>query len=454
VHLTSDIMTKALTAAACIKYRKGSKRRRIRDGGIRSLFLVIEPSGHKSWQMRFRTPTGRIGKMTLGPFYSGKETEGPPVIGMPLTLAAARQLATEVHRQRALGGDPIAQHAARKHRQRTELEQRSATSFGTCARDFIAEYAKPNTRRWFETARLLGLQPDERLEAIPGGLAQRWADRPVHNIDGHDIWSVTDEARRVGVPGISPRSPGKSEVRPRALFAALSALFGWLQRHRKIQQNPCAGLHRPPAPRARERVLSADEIQWFWRACHELGEPFSSIFRLLLLTGQRLNEVAGMRRDELHEDGTWHLPGSRTKNGRAHVVPLPPLARELIASVQGKSGLLFSTTGTSPPSGWSRAKRRLDAIMAHQRRTAKATIPPWRLHDLRRTAVTGMAELSIRSDVIELVVNHVSGHRTGVAGTYNRSELLDERRQALERWSAHIGGLVTGRPTTILPLRA
>jgi integrase len=168
----------------------------------------------------------------------------------------------------------------------------------------------------------------------------------------------------------------------------------------------------------------------------------------LLLTGARLNEVAGMTRAELHTDGSWQLPGTRTKNKRGHVVPLPPLARDLIATMPDGDGLVFSTTGTSPVSGWSRMKRRLDAAMlalARKERGAKFTIAPWRLHDLRRTAVTGMAELGIRPDVIELTVNHVSGHRGGIAGVYNRSELLPERKAALGRWGQHLAGVVAGQ---------
>jgi integrase len=142
----------------------------------------------------------------------------------------------------------------------------------------------------------------------------------------------------------------------------------------------------------------------------------------------------------LSADGAiWTLLGSRTKNHRTHVVPLPPLAREIIASVPQIEGnrFVFSTDGRRPITGWSRTKDKLDAAMG-------GNVPPWRLHDLRRSAVTGMAELGIRPDVIELCVNHVSGSRAGIAGTYNRSELLTERREALERWSAHIAGLVSG----------
>jgi hypothetical protein len=121
----------------------------------------------------------------------------------------------------------------------------------------------------------------------------------------------------------------------------------------------------------------------------------------------------------------------------------------------GNGDLIFSTTGTTPVSGWGRMKRRLDAAMldiARQERGAKGAIPAWRLHDLRRTCITGMAELGIRPDVIELTVNHVSGSRGGIAGVYNRSELLDERRVALERWSRHIAGLVAGKPVNVAQL--
>jgi integrase len=446
---------KILTDAAIRKYAPGRTRRRIRDALAKSLFLVIEPSGHKSWQMRFRRPDGRPGKLTLGSFdASGREQKDDPEVGQPLTLAAARQLATAQHRRRALGEDVIADYKARKHRQRTELIDRSKNTFAAAVRAYVDDYARTQTRRWGETSRLLGLRPDD-LEPIAKGLVQRWHDKPISEIDAHDVWSVVDEARRHSVPGLVARNKGVSEARARALHAALSAMFTWLQRQRRVVSNPCANLHRPLAPKARERVLNSGEIGLFWLACNDVGEPFKSIFRLLLLTGARLNEVAGMRRDELREDGTWQLPGSRTKNKRPHAVPLPPIAQRIIAAMSGQQQLVFTTTGQTPPSGWSRAKRKLDAamlVLAQKERGANAMIPAWRLHDLRRTAVTGMAELGIRPDVIELVVNHVSGTRGGIAGVYNKSELLPERRAALERWAAHVAGLVSGEPANVVPL--
>ena len=298
-------MTKPLTAAAVAKFRPGRKRRRIRDLGARSLFLIIEPSGHKSWLMRFRTPSGRIGKMTLGPVdMSGKEVKGDPQIGQPLTLAAARLLAAEVHRERALGHDPIADHAARKHRQRAEIAELNAASFAVVARQFIEEHARPNTRRWQETARMLGFQPED-LSPIPEKFAIRWSDRPVGKIDGHDVWSVVDEARRLGIPGRPVRNTGLSEARGRALFSVLSSLFGWLQRQRRVAANPCTNAYQPPAIKARDRVLNKDEIRWFWLASDGIGEPFKSIFRLLLLTGRAPRR--GRRYAAHRAPRRWHM---------------------------------------------------------------------------------------------------------------------------------------------------
>jgi integrase len=346
------------------------------------------------------------------------------------------------------------------------LEERQAGAFAACVRNYVEGYAKPNTRNWRETARILGLDyPLDGGEAAEarGGLLQRWGEKPIHDIDGHEVWSVIDEARRISVPGIPTRNAGRSEARARGLFVALSSLFTWAQRHRFIEINPCRTLPRPAPAEIRDRVLTSDEIRWFWQAseCADAPrvpgalKPFKAVLRLLLLTGQRLDEVASMVREELRDDGTWHLPGSRTKNKRPHVVPLPPLARDLIASMPDGPGFVFTTTGASPVQGWSRMKRRLDEAMlvqARKEREAKATIPPWRLHDLRRTAVTGMAELGIRPDVIELTVNHVSGSRGGIAGVYNRSQLLPERKAALESWALHVQGLVSGQSAQVVPL--
>jgi integrase len=449
-----------LTASAVGKYRAQARRREIPDAQAPKLYLIIQPSGAKSWALRFRRPDGRSAKMVLGRVdLSKKEPADEPTLGGSLTLRQARELANQIDRQRARGVDVIEQRKTQKRRERAVFADRAAVAFGAVVRRFIEEHSRTKTRRWRDVARLLGLHYTAR-GAEPtlthGGLIERWAERPVREIDGHDIFTVIDEARKFSVPGIVARNKSRSDNRATALHAALSSAFSWMQRERLIEANPCAGVHRPPAPPARDRVLTADEMRWLWRATDEAGEPFGSIVKLLLLTGQRLNEVAGMRRDELRDD-FWELPKSRTKNKRLHVVPLAPAARDVIASAPRLAGsdLVFTTTGTTPPSGWSKAKKRLDAAMrlAARKERADAVVSPWRLHDLRRTAVTGMAELGIRPDVIELCVNHASGARGGIAGVYNRSKLMDERRASLARWAEHVHGLVSGKAPNVTPLR-
>ena len=437
-------MAKQLTAPAVQRLRPGKERREIRDGGCSGLYLIVQPSGAKSWALRFRRPGGATAKLTLGGVdLSGKEAAAEPVLGAPLTLAGARRLATAIHRERLMGRDVI----AAKHREKLEREARGARTFAAAALDFIEQYARRKTRRWLEQARLLGLQPaEDGLELIPRGLADRWRDRSIDSIDGDDIHGIVDEARESGVPGLERRADGPTEARARAMFATLSKMFGWLIAKRRLSQNPCTGVARPDTPRARDRVLADAEIVRFWRATDAERKEFGTLLKVLLLTGARLNEVAGMRRAEISPDGmVWTVPGERAKNRRTHVVPLPPLARELIATASANGDLVFTTDGAHPVAIGSKIKRRLDAAMQ---------IPAWRIHDLRRTAATGMAEIGIAPHIVEACLNHVSGAKAGVAGTYNRAAYAPEKKMALERWAAHIDGLVSGRTADTVPLKA
>jgi integrase len=451
----------ALTVAAVRKYAAGTVRREIRDSLAPGLHLVIQPkpSGHKSWAMRFRRPSGKSGKLVLGRVeLFGVETADEPVLGGSLTLRQARQLAHAIDRQRARGIDVVEEYRAQRSRQRAAAEDRAANTFGTVAREFFADHKtkwQTRPRRWREDARLLGLDwPPESDPAqteprvIVGSLVAIWAAKPVAEIDGHDIHAAVDEARKHGVPGLARRNGGVSEARGRKMHAALSVLFKWALRHRKVVVNPTQGVWHPGAPPARERVLSDAEIKMFWAATEAVGAPFGSALKLLLLTGCRLNEITGARWDELSEDGSaLCLPSGRTKNHRAHVVPLSPLAREVIAAVPRVEGpFVFTTTGTTPISGWSKAKQELDTAMG-------AGVPPWRLHDLRRTAASGMQRLGVRAEVIERALNHVSGSYGGVAGIYQRDPLADEVRTALERWAAHVQGVASGTAGAVVTLR-
>ena len=293
-------MAKPLTAAAVLRLRPGPQRREIRDGACGGLRLVIQPSGHRSWAMRFRRPSGKSAKLTLGPVdLTGHESEAEPVIGQPLTLASARRLAMELHRQRAMGKDIVAV----KHREKLERQVRGATTFTKATEDFVRQRAMRTQRRWQQTARILGWEPTATdLELIPKGLSIRWRDRPLGEIGGDDIHFLIDEIREHGIPGLKVRNAGESEPRARMAYTVLSAFFRWLVEKRRLAVNPCLGLGRPKAGPARDRSLSDAEIIGLWQATESARVPFGQIIRLALLTGCRLREIADARRSEFTDD--------------------------------------------------------------------------------------------------------------------------------------------------------
>jgi integrase len=353
-------------------------------------------------------------------------------------------LAARVRQQRATGRDPGDEYKKEKARRLAEATVRAASTFGAAVRAYVEDHAKPNTRRWRETAGILGMRPGEQgLEEIKGGLAQRWRDKPLAEIPAQDVRALLAETRRA-IPGRKARPGRGAASRRRSLHAALSAFFSWATADFDVPDNPCENLGRK-APKARERKLTDDELQVFWKACDQLGQPFGPLFQLLLLTGQRRDEVARMTRDELSKDSeTWSLPGSRTKNRREHAVPMSPAARELIRGMRRIAACeyIFSTNGRTPVSGFSKAKRQLDAEMADL--ADGATIPAWRLHDLRRTCASGMAELGVPLQVTEKVLNHVSGSLGGIVSVYQVHDYLKERRDALERWAEHVQKIIAG----------
>jgi integrase len=201
------------------------------------------------------------------------------------------------------------------------------------------------------------------------------------------------------------------------------------------------GLAGPPAASARDRVLSDEELAALWQATGSIGHPFGPLFRLLILTGQRREEVAGMDWSELdRETASWLIRSYRTKNRKAQLVPLSGVAVEIVDKLADdqewpRSGYLFSTTGKTPVSGFSKAKRRLDELMAE---LLDERFSPWRAHDVRRTVATGLQRLGIRFEVTEAILNHVSGSRSGVAGVYQRYDWAFEKRGALDAWAAHV----------------
>jgi integrase len=212
--------------------------------------------------------------------------------------------------------------------------------------------------------------------------------------------------------------------------SALSAFFGWCVSEGLLDLNPVLGTAKADEGGSRERVLTPDELRGLWRG---LGDDrFDNILRLLLLTGQRRNEIGWLRWSEIDLAARMIvLPPSRTKNSRQHEVPLSRQAKAILERLprRNSSEFLFGSRGFSD---WGHAKAKLDQCLQ---------MGSWRLHDLRRTAATGMAELGVQPHIIEAVLNHVSGHKAGIAGVYNRATCTEPMRDALQRWADHVEAL-------------
>jgi integrase len=213
--------------------------------------------------------------------------------------------------------------------------------------------------------------------------------------------------------------------------------------------NPVLGTSKPADERPRDRVLTDEELVTIWHVCRD--DDYGRILRLLILTGQRRVEVGDARRSEIDFDARrWRLPASRTKNGQPHEVPLSDAAASLFRSA-GRDGrdLLFGRDEAAGYGGWSAAKRALDKRISD----GGSKLESWHLHDIRRTVATRMAELGVMPHVVEAVLNHISGHKAGVAGVYNRALYAAEKRQALNRWAEHVTALVSGRASNVVALR-
>jgi integrase len=458
-------LVKVLTPLSVKSAKSAQVRREIPDPGCKGLYLVLQPGGGKSWAFRYRF-AGKPKKLTLGPVYLGKDEPENATLDHPNTLAGARKLAGEAALLVAKGIDPAKhkkreQHQARLRAENSELLDRDTVE--AIARVFIEKYAKANTREtsWLETARLFGLKPDptDRSKLIRtesgGEVLSRWGSRTVHEITRRDVHELLDAIVSRGSPVTANRA-----------LAAIRKMFAWAVSRDLVNTSPCVGISPPTVEKSRDRVLSDGELGLVWRGAEVIGWPFGPLVQLLILTVQRRDEVAEMKRTELRiEDRLWVIPKERVKNGQEHEVPLSGPALALFEQLPqiGRSALVFTVTGETPVSGYSRAKLRIDAeIPKLQKADAIARgenpdkvqpLPNWTLHDLRRTGASGMARLGIQLPVIEKILNHTSGSFRGIVGVYQRHSFSDEKRKALEAWASFVQSTVSGeRPANVVPL--
>ena len=406
-------MPKTLTNRSVEQAKATSFRREIPDGLLTGLYLVVQPSGAKSWAVRYRYG-GKSRKHTLGPLPA-------------LDLRKAREAGKAALRAVAAGADPAA--LKRVARRDTAVGKDLVENV---VADFLNRHAKVK-RTYPEIKRML-----ER-EVVP-----RWRGRKVQDITRRDVIELLDALIDRGVRRMT-----------NMVFSVVRKLFRWCVERDIVATSPVAGMRPPVAEASRDRVLSDDEVRRLWAAAGGLSYPFGPIVRLLLITGQRLGEVSGMTWAEVDlERQLWSLPRERVKNDRAHDVALSELAVEALASlpkIAGTRPLVFTTTGETPASGFSRAKRNLDKAIAAD---GVEPVPAFTLHDLRRTVATGMQRLAIPPHVTEAVLNHKSGVIRGVAAVYARHDYADEKRAALDAWGRRLREIVAGDGArNIIPLK-
>ena len=251
----------------------------------------------------------------------------------------------------------------------------------------------------------------------------------VHAKPLHDLGLAEIDRRTIALR-LAEIEQSSGPVARNRVRSSLSAFFNFAVREGLIENNPVTGTGKAEEGTGRDRVLSEAELAKLWRALDE--DQFSDIVRLLILTGQRREEIGGLRWSEI-DQGSIVLPPARTKNRREHTLPLSPMALAIIERQPHREGrdLIFGY-GQGPFSGWSDAKADLDA---------KVKLKAWRLHDLRRSMATHLAELGVQPHIIEAILNHYSGHRAGVHGVYNRSRYETAMREALQMWGDHVDTL-------------
>lgn len=444
----ADALNKAAITAAVARVKKG-ERIRLRDDREPNLLIVVGERS-ASWISNPRLKNGKRASITLGRWPS-------------MDIPDARRAAQDVRRVIDAGGDPNAEKrdAVRQAEQAAKSRRNLADVLDEYEREKLA-----NLRRGAAVRR-----------ALDGakGLLREFIRREPASITKADIADAVKKHAKT------------SPIAARRALAYAHAFFNWCVHEDIVPANPAGTVKKPGKENQRDRYHSIDELAEIWEAAGTLGYPFGPMYRLLIATPMRREEIAGLPVAELDlgpdadpSQGVWTLPGDRTKNGQALRVPLSPLARSIIRDAMAdearplegvdESGrskpnpYLFSTTGYSPVSGFAKGKRRLDAAIAEAR--AKVAVaegrepepmPDWVIHDLRTTFATMACDrLAIDPAVADRCLNHTASATTSkIMRTYNRSDRFDERRAALAAWATFIEMEVLGRGgSNVIPLRS
>jgi integrase len=385
------------------------------DDEIPGLGIRLRAAGSRNWIFQYQIGDKQR-RMSLG----AATSESFKTVGDKLGI---RERADQLHARVKLGQDPAADKEANI--------KRASETFGAIAVKYlVVKERELRPRSFYETNRHISksARPLDRM--------------PLASITRRDIAHLLGTIRDNGGPIASNR-----------LRSALSDFFGWAMSEGIAENNPVIGTNKSEEV-PRDRVLKDHELRAIWK--HAGDDHYGSILKLLLLTGQRREEIGGLRWAEI-EEGAIHLPGSRTKNKRPHVIPLSTQADAILkaqirrADDDGSLRDLVFGLGEKGFSGWSGSNRALNERIAAE---LGAPLDHWVIHDLRRTFATLLNDrLGVLPHVVEACINHVGGAKAGVAGVYNRALYLRERVEALNLWADHLAAIVGGHEINVTPLR-
>jgi integrase len=364
------------------------------DVGRPGFGVKVTPKGRKVFVVLYRTggAGSRLRKYTIGPY--GR-----------VTLHQAQVVAQKVFTAKLEGRDPAGE--------KREANRRIvADRVDDLLEAYIVQHVSQR-RSGGEISRLL------RRE-----IGKAWGSRSIHEITKRDVVDVITAIEQRGAP-----------IAANKTLKTLKTFLRWCVGRAVLDQSPADGIPLPAKEISRDRVLTDDELARVIIAARKIGGPYGGIVELLTFTAQRREEVARVTSDEFDiEQRIWTLPKSRTKNGKPHIVHLSNEAIVVLNRANKIGALAFSLAGAKPFQDFSRAKRELDELSG---------VKDWRLHDLRRTCVSGMARLGIPPHVADKILNHQAGTISGVAAIYQRHDFLAERKDALERWGAHVRKILT-----------
>jgi integrase len=398
-----------------------------KDDAVTGGYVVKWPTGTLSYVLRYRYRNKKT-KLTIGRF--DPEARGGLAGARAKALKALSDLAEARKPDSVVLLDPAAEKRAARTTKVKAVRQaeRAAARVSLQAVEavvatFVMRYCKTKLRTWRTIERVLNRE-----------VVSRWKGRGLGEIGKADVHELLDSLVDRGAP-----------IQANRVLAYLNKLCRWAMSRGIIERNPCDGLDRPAQEKSRDRVLDDRELGLIWRAAESVGWPFSPIMKLLILTGQRKSEICEGRWDEIDLAAkVWSLPPERVKNKRAHSIPLSTQAAEILVSLPriGASDIMFTTTGETPVSGFSRAKRNLDAAIAAL--NGGEPLSDWTFHDIRRSVASGLARLGVALHVVEKILNHQSGSFAGIVGVYQRHSFAEEMCAALTRWANHIERVVTG----------